>query len=76
MEKIKDEVPAYIAFTPIDLKTSGSRPNENKWQQIVGNVVSHAPLSTSIFTKGYATLVGEDIQVTTQGLSYLKKLGF
>jgi hypothetical protein len=73
---IKDQVPKYITFTPHDLKPSTTRNTEQMWRQIVGNVVSHQPSSTSIFQNGYAVRLHEGIKVTEKGLAYLKSLGF
>jgi hypothetical protein len=74
--EIKDAVPKYITFTAEDLKPSSTRTTECMWQQIVGNVVSHKPRSTSIFTKGYAVRIEDGIKVTDSGMAYLKSLGF
>ncbi|MGU3391663.1 hypothetical protein [Sphingomonas sp. M1A8_2b] len=73
---IKSEVPNYVAFTPIDLKPSSTRLQEQKWQQIVGNVVSHKTTTTSIFAKGYAERTVDGIRVTDAGINYLTKLGY
>ena len=75
-ETIKDEVPKYIELTPEDLKPSSSRSREQKWQQIVGNVVSHQEASTSIFNKGYAVRIEDGIKITAAGLERLKALGY
>lgn len=76
MAHIKEKVPKYVAFTALDLKLSGTRPGESKWQQIVGNVVSHQQSSTSIFNAGYAVRTTDGIRVTDAGLAFLKKKGF
>lgn len=73
---IKDQIPNYIELTEVDLQQSLTRPHERKWQQIVGNVVSHQKTSTSIFTKGYAIRTDDGIRVTDEGLAYLEKKGF
>jgi hypothetical protein len=73
---IKNEVPNYITFTPVDLQPSPTRMGESKWQQIVGNVVSHHSTGTSIFVKGYAERTDDGIRVTDAGVVYLQKLGF
>lgn len=75
---IKDQVPKYIELTAIDLEPSPTRGNEQKWQQVVGNIVSHEDRSTSIFTNGYAVRVEsiDGIRVTDKGMEYLKTLGF
>ena len=73
---IKDRVPDYITLTPEDLKLSNTRGGEPMWRQIVGNVVSHQVVSTSIFKKGYADRLPDGIRVTEAGVSYLTTLGF
>jgi hypothetical protein len=73
---IKDEVPKYIELTALDLQMSLTRPHERKWQQIVGNVVSHHKSVTSIFSKGYAIRTDDGIRVTDEGLAYLGGKGF
>lgn len=72
---IKDEVPKYVELTEIDLLPSETRPHESKWQQIVGNVVSHQKQQTSIFTQGHAIRTDDGIRVTDDGLAYLKSKG-
>ncbi|SRR6266851_322667 len=74
--QIKDAVPKYIPLTAEDLKPSVTRPQEEMWQQIVGNVISHQNRPTSIFTEGYAVRLDDGIRVTDKGLTYLKSLGY
>jgi hypothetical protein len=76
MTYIKSEIPRYIELTEIDLKPSLTRPQEERWQQIIGNVVSHQRASTSLFNKGYAERTDDGIRVTDAGIGYLSKLGF
>lgn len=73
---IKERVPDYVVLTAEDIKPSKTRNGEQMWQQIVGNVVSHKAVSTSIFTKGYADRLPDGIRVTDSGLAYLASLGF
>jgi hypothetical protein len=75
---IKDQVPKYVDLTSIDSEPSNSRGNEEKWRQIIGNVVSHEASSTSIFNQGYAVRVEsiDGIRVTPKGMEYLKSLGY
>lgn len=72
--QIKELVPQYVAFTQIDLEPSDSRNNELKWQQVVGNVISHQHTGTSIFTKGYAIRTEDGLRVTPEGLAFLESL--
>jgi hypothetical protein len=73
---IKDRVPDYVTLNALDLAPSKTRSREAVWRQIVGNVVSHEPVSTSIFTKGYAVLIPDGIRVTDKGVAYLASLDF
>lgn len=75
--RIKKEVPSYRDLSDADLKPSPTRPNEQMWQQIVGNVVSHESASTSIFSRGWAIRIASrnSIRVTEKGIAYLKSLG-
>ena len=73
---IKDHVSDYIELTPIDLEPSPTRQHEQRWQQIVGNVVSHHDTSTSIFVRGFADRTDDGLRVTDAGVAYLAKLGF
>src|SRR5664279_832502 len=73
---IKEHVPDYVTFTPLDLRPSTIRKGERMWQQIVGNVVSHKNTSVSIFNKGYAERTRDGIRVTDKGVTYLASLGF
>lgn len=74
--EIKKKLPAYVRLTDADLTPSESRANEEKWQQIVGNVISHKGTSTSIFSKGFAVRTADGIRVTDEGVAYLKRLGY
>lgn len=75
-EDIKQRVPDYYPLSETDLRYSPSRKNERKWQQIVGNVVSHQRTQTGIFAKGYAERTEDGIQVTKMGVTYLNSIGF
>jgi hypothetical protein len=75
---IKDHIVDYVDLTPVDLQQSPSRRKEKKWQQIVGNIVSHEKTQVSIFNKGYAVRVRsiDGIRVTDKGIEYLRGLGY
>jgi len=38
---VKQSIPQFINLTPGDCEVSETRPNEELWQQVVGNIVSH-----------------------------------
>ena len=74
--QIKKSAPDYREFTEADLRPSSTRPNEHKWEQIIGNATgSHQPSSVSIFNKGYAVKTADGIQVTDKGIAHLKSKG-
>jgi len=73
--EIKECAPNYREMGPDDLKQSLTRVNEHKWEQIMGNVISHQTTLTSIFNRGYAVRITDGIQVTDAGLAMLKEKG-
>jgi hypothetical protein len=75
-EQIKRAIPGYFPLSSLDLTPSPVRRNEQLWQQIVGNVVSHRASKEGPFMKGYATRTADGLSVTQKGLDYLKRLGF
>lgn len=75
-EFIKREVPRYVQLSEIDLRPSQSRAPEQNWQQIVGNVISHRDTPEGPFRKGYAVRTQDGLEVTDNGVAYLKSLGF
>ena len=72
---VKGLAAKYRSMSPDDLKPSRSRPHETMWEQIMGNVISHQEASTSLFKRGLATRTQDGIQITAEGLEYLKKKG-
>lgn len=75
-EYIKGQIPQYIQLTREDLQPSKSRKNEERWQQIIGNVISHKATASGPFEMGYAVRTEDGLSVTKQGLSYLNNMGF
>lgn len=73
---LKKEVPKYIELSPLDRRPSASRPREQLWQQIVGNVISHKGVREGPFAKGYAVKTNDGIAVTPRGMAYLNSIGF
>jgi hypothetical protein len=73
---IKETVPEYIELTTVDLQPSPSRPREKRWQQVVGNVVSHKGTGRSIFSRQLAEKTADGIRVTNLGLTYLDDIGY
>jgi hypothetical protein len=73
---LKKEVPKYIQLSPQDRAQSKSRPREQVWQQIVGNVISHKKVRAGPIAMGFAIDMQGGIKVTRQGMDYLNSIGF
>ncbi|MES0184916.1 hypothetical protein NKK48_09435 [Mesorhizobium sp. C386A] len=73
---VKKTVQKYYPLSRGDKVRSPKRRNEQLWQQIVGNVVSHKKTKSGPFKKGYAIKNGPNMTVTDDGLAYLNSLGF
>ena len=74
---IKNRVEQLVALSDLDKLPYPSRGKEPRWRQRIGNVISHAPTSTSIFSRKLAVKTAKDeIKVTKAGLDYLKSIGF
>jgi hypothetical protein len=73
---IKEQTTHFIPLTEEDLKPSPTRQGEEKWQQVVGNVISHQKQGTSIFSRHLATRARDGIQITDRGREYLADMGF
>jgi len=73
---IKKEVPKYLELTKADLAPSASRTRESRWQQIVGNIISHDKARQGPFVRGYAVKANQGLEVTEKGLDYLNNMGF
>jgi hypothetical protein len=75
-EFIKRQIPEYISLSEVDLRPSPTRPREARWQQIVGNVISHQKVTVGPFAQGYAIRTEDGISVTKRGIDYLNNIGF
>lgn len=73
---LKREAANYIDLSPLDRLPSKSRPNEELWQQIVGNVISHHKVRHGPFAMGYAIKQEDGLSVTEAGMNYLRSIGF
>ncbi|MEI6643024.1 MAG: hypothetical protein WCL10_13375 [Novosphingobium sp.] len=72
--EVKQHVPNFITLTVDDREASETRPNEEVWQQVVGNIVSHRNDSPDNFIN--RGLISYDAGVwflTPSGETYLKK---
>ena len=73
--QLKEEVCRFVDLTPQDLARSTTRRNEQMFQQIVGNIISHDKSRTNIFYRGYAVYTGDGIQITDAGRDFLARRG-
>jgi hypothetical protein len=73
--QLKEEIARYVNLTPEDLRRSNTRRNEQMYQQIVGNIVSHLDSQTNIFARGPAVYTGYGIQITQAGIDFLQRRG-
>jgi len=62
--QLKEEIGKYVDLTPQDLIRSKTRPNEEMYHQIVGNIISHLNSRTNIFARGFAIYTGDGIEIT------------
>lgn len=70
--QLKKLIPQYVKLTRDDLAPSPTRPNEQVWQQIVGNIISHRDEDDNIIGMGYAEYINSGIQITDKGRAFLK----
>lgn len=71
---VKQHVPNFIHLTPGDHEPSETRPNEELWQQVVGNIVSHRQDSPENFiNRGLIAYDAGTLSLTDAGEKYLRK---
>lgn len=75
-EEILRLIPEFTSLTDSDRTPAPARAPEERWQQIVRNVISHRNTPKGPFQRGYARRVGNRVVVTDRGLDYLKSIGF
>lgn len=73
---LKRLVPDYINLTADDRVQSQTRPNEEVWEQIVRNIVSHRTAEGNIIAEGFAEHVHGGIRIADAGRNHLKRLGY
>ena len=72
--EVKQHIPNFIALTVDDREVSETRPNEEVWQQVVGNIVSHRNDSPDNFiNRGLISYDGCVWSLPPAGESYLQK---
>lgn len=52
---IKGQIPSLIVLTAGDREQSVTRPNEELWEQLVRNIVSHKATEGNYIAEGYLT---------------------
>lgn len=52
---LKNQIPNVIALTPGDREQSVTRPNEELWEQLLRNIVSHKATEGNYIAEGYLT---------------------
>lgn len=71
---VKQHIPNFIDLTPADREDSETRPGEELWQQVVGNIVSHRKDSPENFiNRGLIDYDGKNWTLTSAGAAYLAK---
>ena len=71
---VKKHVPNYISLTEDDRAQSPTRDNEQLWQQVVGNIVSHRNDSPDNFiNRGLIDYDSGTWTLTSAGEAYLTK---
>ena len=75
-EYIKKQIPKIYELSEADKAMSLTRKREQKWQQIVGNVISHRHTPAGPFQRGFAVRAPDGLTVTDAGIDYLNSIGF
>lgn len=74
--EIKQQVPHFITLTAEDQEASETRPNEELWQQVVGNIVSHRDGSPDNFINRGLIAYNDGVwSLTDAGEAYLQRRG-
>jgi|SRR3979411_2732645 hypothetical protein len=68
---LKAEIPNHIELSAEDRAQSTTRPNEERWEQQVRNLISHRTTPGNIICDGYAEYTGNAIRITNAGRSHL-----
>lgn len=50
---IKSQIPSFVSLTAGDREQSVTRPNEELWEQLVRNIVSHKAIEGNYIAQGY-----------------------
>ncbi len=73
LPQLRKEIPKYVKLTAEDMKQSDTRPNEEMWEQILRNIVSHKKVEGNIIAEGLVTNPSKGtLKITDAGLVYAK----
>lgn len=53
LDRIKELIPEFIKLTDADRAQSDTRPNEELWEQLVRNIVSHKETEGNYIAEGF-----------------------
>ena len=56
--ELKRRIPSILSLSPADRVRSSTRPNEERWEELVNNALSQAGRSNSLYAKGLVSKVG------------------
>jgi hypothetical protein len=71
--QLKKRVPDYVKLTEGDRKQSDTRQNEELWEQIVRNIVSHKKAEGNIVAEGFANSPSRGkLRITEAGRLHVK----
>lgn len=70
---LKKRVPEFVKLTDGDQVQSDTRPNEELWEQLVRNIVSHHKVEGNIVAEGYASRPSRGkLRITASGRARVK----
>lgn len=70
---LKKQIPDFIKLTPGDKEQSVTRPNEELWEQLVRNIVSHKASEGNYIAEGYLTAPSRGrLRITDAGRKRVK----
>ena len=65
------EIESNIRLTQKDRVPSGTRPQEEKWEQRVRNITSHRKSSGNYVNRGYLIAVRDGLAITQKGRAFI-----
>ena len=75
INQLKKRIPDFIKLTEGDQKQSDTRQNEELWEQIVRNIVSHKGTEGNIVAEGFANSPSRGkLRITDAGRLHVKNM--